>query len=88
MQVNFKCPACGIEANDLVDAFDRDMQPKEDDFSVCADCFALVQFNADMSVRMATKETIEKLDSDMQQALRLTVLELMGLKLRQSQKPS
>lgn len=59
------CPNCGAP----LDTITGEGEPKEGDFSMCFECFALLRLNADLTVRPLIDEDFDSLDSETQEFL-------------------
>jgi hypothetical protein len=57
------CPQCGA-ANDRVTDLFGDAAPSPGDFTICADCAAILRFSDDMTTRTATARDLNGLSEE------------------------
>lgn len=65
------CPRCGHELSAAFAPSDETARPSEGDFSVCGRCAALLVYNPDLTLHLATAPEIDALDGDVLELLQI-----------------
>ena len=65
-----RCPACLGRLDGAMPANGRGRQiPRVGDLSVCISCTVILEFNSDLTVRLASAETLASLDAETRREL-------------------